>query len=107
MASSKSHHAAITFTTPLSETTTAKDGEKLTLECETSLERARVEWYRNGKKLKHGRNYKISSRGRKRIIVIPDAKRDSEDSVNFSCKIIDNDESTETSTKIVFPKEST
>ena len=70
------------------------------LSCAVSRERARVQWFRNGVKLKPGPKYKTSVSGFLRRLTINDVTREVDEGSIFSCRILDNRELTETSTEI-------
>jgi len=98
------HLAAILFTKPLEEKIAAKEGESLTISCDISKERARVQWFRNGEKLPPGRLYKTSISGTIRKLTITKVDFEKEAGACYTCRIVENDEPTETTAQIVFPE---
>ena len=100
------HHrlAAVLFTKPLEEKVAAKEGESLTISCDISKDRARVQWFRNGEKLPSGRMYKTSISGTTRKLTIANVDFEKEAGARFTCRIVENDEPTETTAQIYFPE---
>ena len=100
------HLAAITFIQPMEKKADAKEGDSLTLKCEVSKERARVQWFRNGEKIKPGKDYKTSISGSMRLLTIKKVNFEKENGAQYTCRIVENDEVTESTTKIFFPEAS-
>ena len=96
------HVAAVSFTKPLDEKVEAKQGESLIISCEISKERARVQWYRNGEKLKTGKQYKTSMSGAIRRLTIVEPDLGTDNGARFTCRINENEEPTESTTEIHF-----
>lgn len=63
-----------------------------------------MQWFRNGEKLKPGKNYKTSISGNTRRLIINKPEFENENGAQYTCRIVENDELTETTTTICFPE---
>ncbi len=71
--------------------TTAIEGDKVTLECETAKPDQKVDWYKNGKKIpKSDKRISITTTGSKHMLTLDDCKVD--DTAEYAAKV--GDEST-------------